>query len=53
MLNCSKPPFNDPRVRQAVAWLIDRDEIVNLVWFGTAVAATEAVSDAEPLVLGR
>ncbi len=38
MLNCSKPPFNDPRVRQAVAWLIDRDEIVNLVWFGTAVA---------------
>ena len=43
MLNCSKPPFNDPRVRQAVAWLVDREEIVNLVWFGTAVAATEAV----------
>jgi peptide/nickel transport system substrate-binding protein len=48
MFNCSKPPFNDPRVRQAVAWLIDRDEIVNLVWFGTAVAATEAVSPPNP-----
>ncbi len=48
MFNCSKPPFNDPKVRQAVAWLIDRDEIVNLVWFGTAVAATEAVSPPNP-----
>ena len=48
MFNCSKPPFNDPKVRQAVAWLIDREEIVNLVWFGTAVAATEAVSPPNP-----
>ena len=48
MFNCSKPPFNDPRVRQAVAWLVDREEIVNLVWFGTAVAATEAVSPPSP-----
>ena len=48
MFNCSKPPFNDPKVRQAVAWLIDREEIVNLVWFGTAVAATEAVSPPSP-----
>jgi peptide/nickel transport system substrate-binding protein len=53
MLNCSKPPFDDPRVRQAVAWLVDRDEIVNLVWFGTAVAATEAVSDASPWYSGE
>ena len=53
MLNCSKPPFDDPRVRQAVAWLVDRDEIVDLVWFGTAVAATEAVSDASPWYSGE
>jgi peptide/nickel transport system substrate-binding protein len=53
MFNCSKPPFNDPRVRQAVAWLIDRDEIVELVWFGSAVAATEAVSDASPWYSGQ
>lgn len=53
MFNCSKAPFNDPRVRQAVAWLIDREEIVNLVWFGTAVAATEAVSDPNPWFSGE
>jgi peptide/nickel transport system substrate-binding protein len=53
MFNCSKPPFNDPKVRQAVAWLVDRDEIVNIVWFGTAVAATEAVSSPSPWYSGE
>lgn len=48
LLNCTKPPFDDPRVRQAIAWLIDREEIANIVWFGTAVPATEAVSPPNP-----
>ena len=28
MLNASKPPFSDRRLRQAIAWAIDRAEIV-------------------------
>lgn len=48
LLNCTKPPFNDPRVRQAIAWLVNRDEIADIVWFGTAVPATEAVSPPNP-----
>jgi peptide/nickel transport system substrate-binding protein len=52
ILNCTKPPFNDVRVRQAVAWAVDRDEIINVVWFKTATAATEAVSKPNPWYSG-
>jgi len=52
MFNCTKPPFNDVRVRQAVAWAIDRKEIVNLVWYGTAVPATEATAEPSPWYTG-
>jgi peptide/nickel transport system substrate-binding protein len=48
MFNCTKPPFNDVRVRQAVGWA----EIVDLVWFGTAVAATEATAKPSPWYTG-
>jgi peptide/nickel transport system substrate-binding protein len=50
-MNCSKPPFNDPLVRQAVSHGIDRDSIVKnaLDGFGetiyTPLAAAIAYSD--------
>lgn len=53
LLNCSKPPFDDVRVRQAIAWLVDRDEISKLVWFGQAPPATEAVSKPSPWFTGE
>lgn len=51
-LNASKPPFDDIRVRQAVAWAVDRDELAKIVWFGTAPPATEAVSPPNPWYSG-
>lgn len=53
LFNTTAPPFNDVRVRQAVNWAIDRDEIVKLAFFGTAVPATEAVSAPNPFYSGQ
>ncbi len=52
MFNNSRPPFDDVRVRQAVAWALDRDAIANIVFFGQAMPATEAISDLSPLYTG-
>ncbi len=52
-MNCSKPPFNDPLVRQAVAHAIDRNSIVQNAMDGygevlyTPLAAAIAYSDNE------
>jgi peptide/nickel transport system substrate-binding protein len=35
-LNCTRPPFDDVRVRQAVAWAVDRALLNQLVKFGRA-----------------
>lgn len=51
-LNNSRPPFNDPRVRQAVSWAINRKEIVDLVFFGSAVPSAEAISPDAPWYSG-
>jgi peptide/nickel transport system substrate-binding protein len=51
-LNASRPPFNDKRVRQAIAWAIDRSEVVKLLWYDTHVPATEAVSPPSPWYTG-
>ena len=41
MLNASQPPLRDKRLRQALAWAIDRTEIVKLVYFNTHVVTAE------------
>lgn len=38
-LNTTRPPFDDPRARQAVAWAIDRDMINRIVKLGRATVA--------------
>jgi peptide/nickel transport system substrate-binding protein len=42
-LNQSVAPFNDPTVRQAVAWAIDRKKLIEKVYDGTADVANDAL----------
>ena len=47
-LNCTKPPFDNKLVRQAIAALVNRQEIVDVAFYGQALTATEAVYDGNP-----
>lgn len=46
-MNVRVPPFNDVRVRQAVAWSLDRKALVK-VWSGKAVPAGEFLPPGMP-----
>lgn len=46
VLNTSKPPFNNVKVRQAVAYAIDRESIVNDVLNGAGMVANSPLSPA-------
>jgi peptide/nickel transport system substrate-binding protein len=52
MLNASRPPFSDKRLRQAIAWAIDRAEIVKLVYFGSHVVTAEPTPEPSPWATG-
>ncbi len=42
--NTKKPPFDDQRARQAVAYAIDRQFVIDNVWFGFGRPATGPIS---------
>jgi peptide/nickel transport system substrate-binding protein len=50
-LNSAKPPFDDVKVRQAVALAINRDEIVTGANFGLAKPATTMLTPETPYFL--
>jgi peptide/nickel transport system substrate-binding protein len=47
-LNLARPPWNDVRVRQAVAYAIDRPSIVQATSYGTAQANQLAIPKGNP-----
>ena len=52
MLNASRPPLGDKRIRQAIAWALDRTEIVKLVYFNTHVVTAEPTPEPSPWATG-
>lgn len=46
--NCGKAPFNDPRVRQAVLFAIDRDLITQAVFLGNGAPALAYFPEDHP-----
>lgn len=43
-LNTAQPPFNDKKVRQAVAYALNRQQIINTVWYGFGKPAVGPIS---------
>lgn len=51
-LNTTKPPFDNLKLRQAVAWAIDRTAILELAYSGVGEVANEAVPSGSPWYTG-
>jgi peptide/nickel transport system substrate-binding protein len=51
-LNSSQPPFDNKLVRQALAWCVNRQEIVDVAFFGQADVATEPIYSGNPYYTG-
>jgi len=43
-MNCSKPPFDDLKLRQAVSFCINRQAFIDQILFGEGIAAHGAIS---------
>jgi peptide/nickel transport system substrate-binding protein len=52
-MNTKKAPFDDVRVRQAVAWAVDREQIRQVAYFGAGEAGGEEVPSASPWYTGE
>lgn len=46
-LNCESPPFNDVRLRQALAWAIDRDSMIRLATLGIGQPAYGPIAPSQ------
>jgi ABC-type transport system substrate-binding protein len=46
--NTSKPPFSDKRVRQAVAYAVDKEEIVQGAFWGLGYIANQKMPEGSP-----
>ncbi|MGA4988094.1 ABC transporter substrate-binding protein [Nonomuraea bangladeshensis] len=48
MFNCSRKPFDDKRVRQALHYAIDKDKVIRTGMLGNGAAATGYVQETHP-----
>lgn len=49
VMDVRKPPFSDPKVRQAIRYAIDKDELIKLSLFGHGVKVPFPLSPQNPL----
>lgn len=45
-INSTRAPFDNPKVRQALNYVIDRDEVINLAWGGQGLPITGGMLQA-------